>query len=104
MTNLPGRRRALSRESILLVAPMMTTCPRESSPSISASSVETMLLWIWSCRLLRACTTQAQQAEGSDGVMPQLQSCSTTQSPSWCAHLKDTVATRARRGGDGRCQ
>lgn len=35
--------------------PMTTTLPRESRPSISASSVETMLLWIWSCLLLRTC-------------------------------------------------
>ena len=42
-----------------LVAPITTTCPRESRPSMRASSVLTMLLWIWSCLLLLTCTPSA---------------------------------------------
>ena len=42
-----------------LVAPITTTCPRESRPSMRASSVLTMLLWIWSCLLLLTCTASA---------------------------------------------
>ena len=35
--------------------PITTTLPLESRPSMSASSVLTMLLWIWSCLLLLTC-------------------------------------------------
>ena len=49
----PGRRRAGSMLSMRLVAPMTTTSPRLSSPSIRASSVDTIELWIWSWRLDR---------------------------------------------------
>ena len=52
-SNLPGRLRAGSMESILLVAPITTISPRLSKPSIRASSVETIELCIWSCRLER---------------------------------------------------
>ena len=31
--------------SMRLVAPITTTCPRESKPSIMASKVDTTLLW-----------------------------------------------------------
>lgn len=44
LSHLPGLRSAPSRASILLVAPMTTTCPLASRPSISASSVLTMEL------------------------------------------------------------
>lgn len=36
-------------------ATLSRTCPRASRPSMSASRVETMELWIWSCLLLRTC-------------------------------------------------
>ena len=49
-SNRPGLRRAGSMFSILLVAPMTMISPLLSSPSISASRVDTMELWIWSCR------------------------------------------------------
>ena len=42
LSNLPGRLSAGSIASGLLVAPMTTTWPRESSPSIKASKVETI--------------------------------------------------------------
>ena len=44
LSNWPG-----SMASGLLVAPITTTCPRESKPSINASRVETIEAWIWSC-------------------------------------------------------
>ena len=40
-------------ESGRFVAPITTTCPRPSMPSMSARSVLTMLAWIWSCLLER---------------------------------------------------
>lgn len=45
----------------LLVAPMTTTWPREVRPSMRASRVDTMELWIWSCLLLRICTRKNTQ-------------------------------------------
>ena len=53
LSNRPGLRKAPSKASTLFVAPIITTLPRESSPSIRASSVDTTELWIWSCLLLR---------------------------------------------------
>ena len=54
---------------------MTTTLPRESSPSMRASSVLTILLWIWSCLLLRTCATVPR-----------------TYNPSlWCPPFKDSV-------------
>ncbi len=42
LSNLPGLLRAGSIQSILLVAPMTTTSPRLSNPSIKASNVDTI--------------------------------------------------------------
>jgi len=52
-SNRPGRRRAGSMASMRFVAPITTISPRLSRPSISASNVDTMELWIWSWRLER---------------------------------------------------
>lgn len=60
LSKRPGRRSAPSSASMRLVAPMTTTRPRESRPSISASSVDTMELWIWSCLLLRTCRRESK--------------------------------------------
>ncbi len=49
----PGRRRAGSMASTRLVAPMTTTCPRLSSPSINASRVDTREECTWSTFMLR---------------------------------------------------
>lgn len=51
LSNRPGLLRAGSMESILLVAPMTIISPLLSSPSIKASRVDTIELWIWSCLL-----------------------------------------------------
>ena len=51
LSNLPGRRKAGSIESILLVAPITTTSPLLSNPSIRANRVDTILECIWSCLL-----------------------------------------------------
>ena len=48
LSNRPGLRSAPSMASTLFVAPSTTTRPRESRPSMSARSVATMELWIWS--------------------------------------------------------
>ena len=48
LSNRPGLLRAGSMASIRLVAPMTTTSPRLSRPSMRASSVDTMDEWIWS--------------------------------------------------------
>lgn len=45
LSNRPGRLRAGSMASSLFVAPMTTTSPLESNPSISAKRVDTMELW-----------------------------------------------------------
>jgi hypothetical protein len=47
-SNLPGRRSAGSMASTRFVAPITTTWPRPSSPSISASSVDTSDECTWS--------------------------------------------------------
>lgn len=54
----PGWQHPLQRltmKASALSAPMTTTLPLESRPSMSASRVLTMLLWIWSCLLLLTC-------------------------------------------------
>ena len=48
LSNLPGLLSAGSMLSILLVAPTTITSPLLSSPSMSASKVETMLEWMMS--------------------------------------------------------
>jgi hypothetical protein len=58
-TYLPGRRSAGSSASGLLVAPMSTTLPLLSRPSMRASRVDTMLLCTWSCLLVRTFTHTA---------------------------------------------
>lgn len=54
-THLPGRRSAGSSASGLFVAPISTTLPLLSRPSMRANRVDTMLLCTWSCLLVRTC-------------------------------------------------
>lgn len=74
LSNLPGRRRAGSMASTLLVAPITTISPRSSSPSISASRVDTILAWIWSCFADR---TGASPSNSSKKIIDGL---------AWCAY------------------
>ena len=83
----PGRLSAPSMASTRLVAPSTTTRPRASRPSISASSVATMELWIWSVLDER---TGAKPSISSKKMMEGSRLCASANSSRSCRSLSPT--------------